>query len=205
MKLYYSPGACSLAPHIILRETGAAFALERVDTKAKKTETGADYLAVNPKGYVPALQFDDGEVLTEGVVLQQYLADQAPHVGLAPPRGTHERLRLEELLVFLTTEVHKAHDLLFQQGAPEEARTALRERIGRRYDVIEQRLADERPFLTGDVFTIADAYFFTLANWASHVGIDLARWPNIVRLRDRVAQRPAVRAALEAEGLLRAA
>jgi len=205
MKLYYSPGACSLAPHILLREAGAQFALEKVDTKTKTTAAGGDYLAVNPKGYVPALQFDDGDVLTEGVVLQQYIADRNPTARLAPAPGTKERLRLDELLVFLSTEVHKKHDLLFAPATPDEVKAGLRDRVAQRYDLIEARLADGRAFLTGAAFTTADAYFFTLASWAQYVGIDLAKWPNIGRFIQRVAARPAVQAALEAEGLKQAA
>ncbi|MGH6949433.1 MAG: glutathione transferase GstA [Vitreimonas sp.] len=205
MKLYYSPGACSLAPHILLREAGVSFDLERVDTKTRKTAAGGDYLAVNPKGYVPALQFDDGEVLTEGVVLQQYIADRNPAARLAPAAGSKERLRLDELLVFLSTEVHKKHDLLFAPTTPEEVKAGLRDKIGQRYDLIEVGLADGRAFLTGANFTVADAYFFTLASWGQYVGIDIARWPNIAALLRRVAARPAVQAALEAEGLKQAA
>lgn len=205
MKLYYSPGACSLAPHILLREAGVSFALERVDTKTRKTAAGNDYLAINPKGYVPALQFDDGEVLTEGVVLHQYIADRNPAAKLAPAPGSKDRLRLDELLVFLTTEVHKQHDLLFAAATPDEVKATLREKIGQRYDLMESRLADGRAFLTGANFTVADAYFFTLASWGQYVGIDIARWPNVAALLQRVAARPAVQAALEAEGLKQAA
>lgn len=205
MKLYYSPGACSLAPHIILRETGAQFTLEKTDTKTKTTASGANFLDVNPKGYVPVLQIEDGYNLTEGVVIQQYLADRAPEAKLAPAPGTAERLKLEELLVFLTTEVHKAFSPLFAATTPDDYKPLAREKIGQRFDLIEQRLADGRGFLTGETFTIADAYFFTLANWANFVGIDLAKWPNIGRFMQRVAARPAVQAALEAEGLKKAA
>lgn len=205
MKLYYSPGACSLAPHIILREIGAQFTLEKTDTKTKTTASGANFLDVNPKGYVPVLQIEDGYNLTEGVVIQKYLADRAPEAKLAPAPGTAERLKLEELLVFLTTEVHKAFSPLFAATTPDDYKPLAREKIGQRFDLIEQRLADARAFLTGESFTIADAYAFVLINWANFVGIDLAKWPNIGRFMQRVAARPAVQAALEAEGLQKTA
>lgn len=202
MKLYYAPGACSLAPHILLRETGTAVTLEKVDLRAKKTETGADFSAINPKGYVPALQLDDGEVLTEGVVMQQYIADQSPDAKLAPARGTKERRKLEELLVFLSTEVHKTFSPLFAPTTPDEYKTQVKDRIALRFDLLERQLSDGRPFLTGDHFTIADAYFFTLTNWTRPTGIDLSRWPKIAAFAARVAQRPAVQEALKAEGLI---
>jgi len=205
MKLYYSPGACSLAPHILLREANVPFALERVDTKTKKTASGADFLSINPKGYIPAFEFEDGAVLTEGVVLQQYIADHYPDAKLAPPHGTKERVRLDEALVFLSTEVHKQHDLLFGAATPDDVKATLREKIGRRYDLLEQRFADGRPFLMGEAFTIADAYLFTLVNWAGWVDIDTSRWPRIGAFVQRIAARPAVQAALEAEGLKKAA
>jgi glutathione S-transferase len=204
MKLYYSPAACSLAPHIILRETGAEFTLEKTDTKTKTTARGANFLEVNPKGYVPVLELDDGYRLTEGVVIQQYLADRAPESNLAPARGTRERLQLEELLGFMTTEIHKYFSPLFAPTTPEDYKPLARDQIGRRFDLIEQRLSDGRDYLMGDGFTIADAYFFTLSNWAQYVGVDLARWPNIAAHSARVAARPAVRDALAAEGLLKA-
>jgi len=201
----YSPGACSLAPHIILREAGADFTLEKTDTKAKRTERGADFLTVNPKGYVPVLELDDGYNLTEGVVIQEYLADRAPDAKLAPLPGSQERLKLRELLLFLSTEIHKTFSPLFAPTTPDDYKPLAREKIGARFDLLEQRLSDGRAYLTGAGFTIADAYFFTLANWAQFVGIDLAKWSNIGRFMQRVAARPAVQAALEAEGLKKAA
>jgi glutathione S-transferase len=201
MKLYYSPGACSLAPHIALREIGAEFSIEKVDLKAKKTETGADFAAINPKGYIPALKLDDGDVLTEGVVLQQYIADLKPSSKLAPARGTRERLKLEELLVFLSTEVHKNFSPLFGPTTPDEYRTISKDKIAARFDYLEKQLADGRAFLTGADFTIADAYFFALTNWTRPTGIDLSRWPLITAFAARVAARPAVQDALKAEGL----
>ncbi len=205
MKLYYSPGACSLAPHIILRETGAKFTLEKTDTKTKTTASGVNFLDINPKGYVPVLELEDGYPLTEGVVIQQYLADRAPQAKLAPARGTQERLRLEELLGFLTTEIHKAFSPLFSASTPEDYKPVAREKIAQRFDLLEQRLADGRAYLTGESFTIADAYAFALINWTNFVDIDLAKWPSIARYMQRVAARPAVQAALEAEGLKKAA
>lgn len=201
MKLYYSAGACSLAPNIALREIGADFTLEKVDLRAKKTESGADFLAINPKGYVPALQLDDGEVLTEGVVMQQYIADRKPETQLAPARGTKERRKLEELLVFLSTEVHKNFSPLFGPTTPDEYKVIAKDKIAQRFDYLDKQLSDGRQFLTGDQFTIADGYLFTLSNWAKPVGLDLKRWPNIAAFAARVAQRPAVQAALKSEGL----
>ncbi|MBL8535767.1 MAG: glutathione transferase GstA [Hyphomonadaceae bacterium] len=201
MKLYYSPAACSLAPHIALIETGAAFTAEKVG-RDKKTASGADFLAINPKGYVPALELDDGDLLTEGVVMQQYIADLKPEAGLAPARGTKERLKLEELLVFLSTEVHKNFSPLFAPATPDDYKTQVKEKIAQRFDYLEKQLSDGRAFLTGSQFTIADAYFFTLSNWAKFTGIDLARWPNIAAFAGRVAQRPSVQQAMKAEGLL---
>ncbi|NWH07976.1 MAG: glutathione transferase GstA [Alphaproteobacteria bacterium] len=203
MKLYYAPGACSLAPHIVLRETGANFTLEKVDLAAKKTETGADFSQINPKGYVPVLQLDDGEILTEGIVMQQYLADKAPASKLAPERGTTERRRLEEMLVFLSTEVHKAFSPLFSPVFKDDVKAAFRERVTQRLDLIEKNFADGRNYATGNQFTIADAYLYTLTNWTTFVGIDLAKWPKLSAYASRVAARPAVQAALKAEGLMK--
>jgi glutathione S-transferase len=201
MKLYYSPGACSLAPHIVLREAGQTVTLEKVDLRAKKTETGADFNAINPKGYVPVLGFDDGGVLTEGILIQQYIADRAPETRLAPPQGSPERLRLQELLVFISTELHKTYNPLFAATMPEDAKTAFREKIGRHYDLIEAMFSDGRPYLTGDGFTIADAYLYVIARWSKPTGIDLSPWPKLQAFMERVSERPAVQAALAAEGL----
>lgn len=202
MKLYYSPGACSLAPHIVLRETGADFTLDKIDNKAKKTEGGGDFLAVNPKGYVPTLQLDDGDVLTEGVVIQQFLADQKPGAKLAPAAGTRERRKLDEMLVFLSTEVHKGHSPLFSPTTPDDAKPAIKDKIGQRYDLLQKSFADGRPYVMGQDFTVADAYLFTLTNWSKYVGMDLAAWPALASHSARVAARPAVQAALKAEGLI---
>jgi glutathione S-transferase len=205
MKLYYTPGACSLAPHIILRETGADFTLEKVDIRAKKLADGGDFLAVNPKGYVPALGLDDGDVITEGVVIDGYLADRAPQSGIAPAHGTKERRRVDEWLLFVSTELHKAHSPLFAPTTPDDVKAASRDRIAQRYDYVEKVLSDGRAYLTGDTFTTADAYLFTITNWARPTGIDLSRWPKLQQYQARVAARPAVQAALVAEGLVKAA
>lgn len=201
MKLYYSPGACSLAPHIALREAGEEIALAKVDLHAKRTEGGRDFWAINPKGYVPVLELDDGAFVTEGVVIQSYIADRSPGVRLAPKPGTPERLRLDELMVFISTELHKTYTPLFADVTPEEAKPAFRERIGKRYDMLETMLGDERPYLTGDSFSIADAYLYVMTTWNRGTGIDMAKWPALRAFAQRVAARPAVQAAREAEGL----
>jgi glutathione S-transferase len=200
MKLYFSPGACSLSPHIILRELGLPFELERVDTKAQKTASGADFTAINPKKYVPTLQLDGGEVLTEGAVIVQYLADRKPDAQLAPAAGSMERYRLQEWLNYIASEIHKSYSPLFR--AAEEQRPALRDALAAKFDYLARNL-EKRPFLMGERFSVADAYLFTVLNWSSRVGIDLGRWPPIRSYVQRIAERPAVRAAMEAEGLLR--
>lgn len=202
MKLYYAPGACSLSPHIVLRETRAEFKLDKVDLKARKTEAGADYLAVNPNGYVPALELDDGSVLTEGPAIVQYLADRAPGARLAPANGSAERYQLQSMLNFISTELHKQFSPLFDPATPEAVRQAQLERIGKRLGFIEKRL-EGRPYLFGEQFTVADAYLFTIVNWAGHVKLDLSPWPNVKAYRKRVAERPATQAALKAEGLIK--
>jgi glutathione S-transferase len=199
MKLYFKPGACSLSPHIVLRELGLPFELERVDTKAQKTASGADFTAINPKRYVPTLQLDGGEILTEGAVIVQYLADRKPEAQLAPPAGSMERYRLQEWLNYVATEMHKSYGPLFR--ASEEQRPALAEAMVPKFEYLARHL-DKRPFLMGERFSIADAYLFTVLNWSKRVGIDLARWPALRAYVDRVAGRPAVRAAMEVEGLL---
>lgn len=201
MKLFYRPGACSLSPHIVLREAGMTFELDRVDTKAGKTQSGGDFASINPKGYVPTLQLDDGQFLTEGVAIVQYLADRKPETKLAPASGTIERYRLQEWLNFIATEIHKGFSPLFNRNAPEEVRQAQLSRLGTRLDYVATQL-EKRPFLMGTTFSVADAYLFTILNWAKIVKLDLARWPALSAFQDRVGSRPAVRAAMEAEGLL---
>jgi glutathione S-transferase len=200
MQLYFSPGACSLAPHIILREAGISFELKRVDTKTKKLVDGADFLAVNSKGAVPALRLDDGQVLTEGVAILQYLADRKPESKLVPPAGTFERYRAIEWLNFLTSEVHKSFSPLFNPQASADVKAYAQANLEKKLDWTNAQLGS-RKFLTGDTFTIADAYLFTLINWTYFVGIDLGRWPALKEFHARVAARPAVQEALSAEGL----
>ena len=202
MKLYYSPGACSLAPHIVAREAGIELALERVDTKTHKTEGGGDFYAVNPKGYVPAIELDDGTILTEGPVISQFLADKKPN-GLAPANGTLERYQLQELLGYINSEIHKSYSPLWNPNTSDEVREDRKAYLTKRYKLIEDRLSDGRAFLFGNTFTVADAYLFTVTNWAGHVKLDLSGYPHILAFQKRVASRPAVQAAMKAEGLLK--
>ena len=202
MKLYYNPGACSLSPHISLREAGLSFDLEKVDLRAKKTESGKDFNTINPKGYVPTLQLDDGSILTEGPAIVQYIADKAPQAKLAPAHGTLERYRLQETLNFISTELHKGFSPLFNPSYPEDVKKMVRENIGKRFDFLRSTL-EKGPFLMGAQFTVADAYLFTVANWSGFVKMDLSPWPWIKSFHARVLERPHVQAALKAEGLLR--
>jgi glutathione S-transferase len=202
MKLYYFAGACSLSPHIVLLEAGLPFTMVKVDSKTKKTETGADYLAVNSKGAVPALQFDDGRVLTEGPAIVQYLADQKPESGLAPRAGTFERYQLMEILNFITSEVHKGFSPLFNPATLPEVRESSIATLSKKFDWLTGFLG-KKPFLLGNTFTVADAYLFTVLNWTGHVKIDLNKWPVLAAFQARVAQRPKVQEAMRAEGLLK--
>jgi glutathione S-transferase len=199
MKLYYSPGACSQAVHIALREAGFPFTTEKVDLKAKKTETGADYKAINPKGYVPALQLDDGQVLTEVQALLQYIGDQKKGSGLTPDAYSMERYRFLEWLGFVSTELHKQFGPLFYPTTPEEVKTQQKEKIAGRLEYVNGRL-EKSQFLMGDTYTVADAYLFVMTGWAKNFGIDLGKHAALGAWRERVAARPAVQAALEAEG-----
>lgn len=201
MKLYYSPGACSLSPHIVLRELGLNFDLDRVDQATKRTATGADYLAINPKGCVPALRLDDGEILTEGSAIIQFLADQTPAAKLAPAAGTLPRARLQEHLNFLASELHKAFGPLFNAKAPDDARRMAPANVGRLFDHFETVLADGRPYLLGESYTIADPYLFAIARWATPTGIGFAKWPRLEAFITRIGRRDAVKAALGAEGI----
>ena len=203
MKLYYSPGACSLSPHIVARETGVAIDLERVDNKAKKTETGADYWQINPKGQVPVLALDDGELLTEGPAIVQYIAEQAKS-DLMPVAGSKERYRVIEWLNFITSEVHKSFTPLFKPNTPDAYKPIVKENLAARFSYIDQQLAG-KTYLLGDKFTVADAYLFTVLRWSSLQQIDLSRYPNITAYMGRVGERPKVKEALQAEGLLKAA
>jgi glutathione S-transferase len=202
MKLYYSPGACSLSPHIALREAGLDFTLQKVDTKSKTLDGGGDYWAVNGKGYVPALEMNDGARLTEGPAIVQYIADLNPGSKLAPAAGTLERVRLQEWLNFITTELHKGFTPLFGADTPEEYKAIARKKLGARFDWLSTQL-EGKSYLTGDTFTVADAYLFVILNWGAHVGIDIGQWPTLKAYQGRVGGRPKVQEALRAEGLLK--
>jgi len=202
MKLYYSPGACSLAPHIVLREAGFEFDLEKVSLAAKKTASGEDFTQINPKGYVPVLKLDDGHMLTEGPAIDQYLADKKPTSGLAPANGTMERYHLIEWLNFISTELHKQFGPLFKPSTPQETRQTQVDLLGKRFDYVVDQLKNKQ-YLTGDVFTIADAYLFTVLNWRDVLKLDMSKWPVLQKYVARVAARPQVQAALKAEGLLK--
>ena len=201
MKLFYSPGACSLSPHILLREAGLSFTPVRVDLKTHTTEDGADFYAISAKGYVPALQLDDGSMLTEGVAIDLWIADQVPAAGLAPRDGM-DRYRMIELLTFIATELHKNMGGLFVPGLPDATRAMITQRLTARLGLIEQQLTG-RTWLTGEQFTVADAYLFTVAGWAKWDKFDLSPWPALGAYLGRVAARPAVQAALKAEGLIK--
>jgi glutathione S-transferase len=200
MKLYYSPGACSLSPHIVSREAGIDLELEQVDNREKKTKSGKDFWGINPNGQVPVLEIDGGQRLTEGPAIVQYLADQKPASGLVPAAGTIDRYRVLEWLNFVASELHKTYGPMFRPTTPEEYKTMSRENLGKRFDWIDKQLAGKQ-YLVGDKFTVADAYLFTVLRWAPHVKIDLGRWPNIKAYVDRVTARPKVQEALKAEGL----
>jgi glutathione S-transferase len=200
MKLFYSPGACSLSPHIVLLEAGLPFTIVKTDLGTKKTETGADYYTINTKGTVPALQLDDGRVLTEGPAIVQYLADQKAESGLAPRAGTFERYQLMEMLNYITSEVHKGYSPLFNPKISADWKASALANLGKKFDWLSGFLGG-KTFLMGTTFTVADAYLFTVLRWSEHVGVDLAKWPVLTAYRTRVGQRPAVQQALKAEGL----
>jgi glutathione S-transferase len=202
MKLYYSPGACSLSPHIVLREAGVPVQLVKVDLKSKQFDDGKDFRAINGKGQVPTLELEDGARLTEGPAIVQYVADRAPTSGLAPAPGTMERYRLQEWLNFISTELHKQFSPLFDAAAEETLKARQRERISGRFDWIVQQLGS-KDYLLGAQFTVADAYLFTILGWTQYVGIDLSKWPALASYRARVAARPRVQEALKAEGLVK--
>ncbi len=202
MKLYYSPGACSLSPHIVAEEAGIPIELEKVDLAKHKTEGGQDYLTVNPKGYVPALRLDDGSILTEGPAIVQYLADQKPASGLAPSAGTIDRYRLQEWLTFIGTEIHKSFSPLFNPASTDDAKNGAKNAIGKRLTYLNDQLANKQ-YLMGSKFTVADAYAFTIVNWTNFVGIDLKPYPNVVAYMSRIGGRPKVHEALKAEGLMK--
>ena len=202
MKLYYSPGACSLSPHIVLRESGLAFEPVLASTKTHKLQDGTDYYGINPKGYVPLLELDDGQRLSEGPVIVQYIADQAPASQLAPAAGTMARYRVMEWLNFITSELHKGFSPLFNPATPEDYKPLVRTRLGERFAWVNGQL-EGRAYLMGDTFTVADAYLFTVAGWGKYVGVDISGLANLSAYMGRVAARPAVQEALKAEGLLK--
>lgn len=199
MKLFYKAGACSLAVHIVLEESGLPYSIEAVDLTTKKLASGADFLAINPKGYVPALLLDSGELLTEGPAITQYLADLVPERQLAPANGTLERTRLQSWLTFIGTELHKAFGPLFR-NAPAEWKQVVLATLHQRLAYTDQQLAGKR-FLTGDTFTIADAYLFTVLGWSKFVGLDLTPYAHLTAFQAAVAARPSVQQALKGEGL----
>jgi glutathione S-transferase len=201
MKLYYSPGACSLSPHIALREAGLAFEPVLASTKTHQLPDGSDYYAINSLGYVPVLELDDGTRLREGPAIVQYIADQVPLKNLAPANGTLPRYRLQEWLTFIGTEIHKTYSPLFNPAMPEDGKKLLRDKLVSRYKWVDGQLA-EKEYLMGDHFSVADGYFFAVTRWAKPMNIDLSGAPNVVAHHQRVATRPAVQEALKVEGLL---
>jgi glutathione S-transferase len=200
MKLYYSPGACSLSPHIVIRELGLPVELEKADLATKKTAKGTDFLTINPKGQVPTLELDDGQVLTEGPAIVQYLADRKPEMGLLPAAGSMDRYRVQEWLNHITSEIHKNYTPLFNPQAPEDYKQIARANLAKRYRRIDELLKG-KAYLMGDRFTVADAYLFTVTSWAGHVGVDLADFANLQAYQRRIADRPGVQEAMNAEGL----
>ena len=200
MKLYYSPGACSLSPHIALHEAGLPFEHVLASTKTHKLNDGTDYYGINPKGYVPTLEFDDGTRLTEGPAIVQWIADQVPEKKLAPPAGTMERYRLMEWLNFITSEIHKSAGVLFNPAIPEEAKAIYRDKMLGRFKYVDQQL-EGRQFLMGDTFTVADCYMFVVTNWAKPLNVDISGLKNLTAYHARIAARPSAQAAMKHEGL----
>ena len=201
MKLFYAPGACSLSPHIVAAEAGIDLELVKVNLGTKTVAAEGDYWAVNPKGSVPALELDNGEILTEGPAIVQYLADQRPEARLAPANGTLARYRLQEALNYITSEIHKSYSPLFNPKILPEVRAERVEYLRRRYALLDKQL-EGRKYLFGDQFTVADAYLFVVTNWARGTKVDLREFTNLQAFQQRVAARPAVRAAMQAEGLI---
>ena len=200
MKLYYSPGACSLSPHIIACEAELPIELIKVDLQSKHTETGEDFRQLNPNGYVPLLILDDGKKLTEGPAIVQYLADQAPDKKLIPPAGTFERYQLQQWLNFISTEIHKSFSPLFNPVAPEAAKQLAIDILMTRLDTVAELLSSQ-PFLLGDNYSVADAYLFVTLSWGQYVNLDISRWPSLARYADKISERPAVQNAMKEEGL----
>ena len=202
MKLYFTPGACSMAPHIALREAGLAYELQKVDLSKHQTDAGEDYYKINPKGYVPALRLDNGELLTEVAAILQYVADQKPASGLSPSAGTMEHYRLVEWLNFIASEIHKQFGPMFNPKITPEWRQNQLNALSRRFDYLSERLAGNQ-YLFGGKFTIADAYLFTVLNWTGFLDIDLGKWPKLKDYMARIAARPAVKEAMMEEGLIK--
>lgn len=202
MKLYYSPGACSLSPHIALREAGLAFEPVLASTKSHKLQDGTDYYGINALGYVPLLELDDGTRLREGPAIVQYIADLAPNKNLAPANGTMSRYRLQEWLTFIGTEIHKGFSPLFNPNMPEEAKAISKAKLASRYEWLDSQLADKE-YLMGDTFSVADGYLFTVTNWTQPTGVDISERANVKAWHARVAARPAVQEAMKAEGLIK--
>lgn len=202
MKLYYSPGACSLSPHIVLNEAGFNYEVERVDLASKKTEKGADFFAINPKGYVPVLALDDGQILTEGPAIVQYLGDQNPASGIVPKVGSLERVRAQEWLNFITSELHKTYSPLFRPTTPDEYKKLAREYLAKRLAILDKHLAGKQ-YILGDKFSAPDAYAFTVLRWSQYTNVDLSPFPNIKAFMERVAARPKVQETMKQEGLLK--
>lgn len=201
MKLYFAPGACSMSPHIALQESGLPYTTEKVDLRAKKTASGADYLEINPKGYVPALVLDNGEMLTEGPAIVQYIADQAKDKQLRPAAGTVEHYHLLEWLNFISAEIHKGFGPLFNPASTDDAKTQALANLTRRFGQAD-KLMNGRDYLVGDKFSVADGYLFTILNWTKKTGPDLAGMPNLQAFQARIAARPAVQQVMRDEGLL---
>jgi glutathione S-transferase len=201
MKLYYAPGACSLSPHIVAHEAGIDLELVRVDTKTKTVEQEGDFWAINPKGYVPALALDSGEILTEGPAIVQYLADRKPESGLAPANGTPLRYRLQEMLSYITSEIHKTYSPLFNPQVSAEVRAERTEYLKKRYAFLDRHLG-KHDYLVGDRFSAADAYLFVVTNWSKSAKVNLSEFANVLAFQKRIASRPAVQAAMRIEGLI---
>lgn len=202
MKLYYSPGACSLSPHIALHEAGLAFTPVLASTKSHKLQDGTDYYTINPLGYVPLLELDDGTRLREGPAILQYIADQVPLKMLAPQNGSLQRYRLQEWLTFIGTEIHKGFSPLFNPATPEEYKAMARDKLLQRLQWVDGQLADKQ-YVMGEQFTVADGYLFTVTNWAKPTHLDISAFTHLAAYRDRMAARPAVQEAMKAEGLLK--
>ncbi len=202
MKLYYKPGACSLASHIALLEVKAEFELIEVDTDLGQTKSGDDFRTINPKGYVPALELETGDILTEGASILQYIADQHPERELAPQSGSVARARLHEHLNYTASELHKAFGPFFSDGATDEDKIKAGENVAGKFDYLEALLSDGRNYVLGNMFSVADAYMFVVINWSNFVGIDLQKWPNIDRFAARIASRETAQTAMTTEGLI---